>query len=280
MFSLRSMNKKAPAIKSGKKKAKMTTLDLENDDTDGEGEGDEGVEDGEKAAMAELDAQYRTCIKCGTAHLCKIDRAGNHVHLSFNQRRAWAVSLVRQSVVPCDGYLICCSQACGTLKVTKMTPPQGGLFQMFHKNDSAPATAQAAYPQPQWYPPPSGYGVPGYPGYPQPPLLPQFAPPLPPPVPPMMSSDPVEEDGITYPSITAFIEALITKAPQRHGLREVSETLDALRFYQIDEITALTTEELGSDKFGNIVLGDAQYLLKQVGSEVKRLEKLARRARR
>jgi hypothetical protein len=96
----------------------------------------------------------------------------------------------------------------------------------------------------------------------------------------MMSSDPVEEDGITYPSITAFIEALITKAPQRHGLREVSETLDALRFYQIDEITALTTEELGSDKFGNIVLGDAQYLLKQVGSEVKRLEKLARRARR
>jgi hypothetical protein len=62
--------------------------------------------------MAELDAQYRTCIKCGTAHLCKIDWVGNHVHLSFNQRQAWAVSLVRQSVVPCDGYLICCSQAC------------------------------------------------------------------------------------------------------------------------------------------------------------------------
>jgi hypothetical protein len=44
--------------------------------------------------MTDLDAAYRTCVKCGTAHLCKIDRAGNHVHLTFPQRRAWAVSLV------------------------------------------------------------------------------------------------------------------------------------------------------------------------------------------
>jgi hypothetical protein len=87
------MNKKAPAVKKGVKKGKMTAIDLENDDTDGDGEGDEGVEDAEKKAMADLDAAYRTCVKCGTAHLCKIDRAGNHVHLTFSQRRAWAVSL-------------------------------------------------------------------------------------------------------------------------------------------------------------------------------------------
>jgi hypothetical protein len=96
----------------------------------------------------------------------------------------------------------------------------------------------------------------------------------------MMSSDPVKEDGITYLSIITFIEALIAKAPQRHGLREVGETLDSLRFYQIDEITALTTEERGVENFGNVVLGDAQYLLRQVGNEVKRLQKLARHAGR
>jgi hypothetical protein len=94
------MNKKAPTVKKGTKKGgKMTTIDLDNDDTDGDGDGDEEVEDAEKKAMAELDAEYRTCVKCGTAHLCKIDRAGNHVHLTFPQRRAWTVSLVHGSAI-------------------------------------------------------------------------------------------------------------------------------------------------------------------------------------
>ncbi|KAJ7816281.1 hypothetical protein B0H14DRAFT_3148669 [Mycena olivaceomarginata] len=261
MFSLRSMNKKAPAVKKGVKKGKMTAIDLENDDMDGDGEGDEGVEDAEKKAMADLDAAYRTCVKCGTAHLCKIDRAGNHVHLTFSQRRAWA--------------------ACGTNKVTKLTPPEGGLFHMFHSNNGPPAAAQTSYPHSQWHqlPPmqPGGFAVPGYPGYLQAPLFPQF-----PPTPaqqPMMSSDPIEPDGITYPSVIDFIEALIMKAPQRIALRDVGETLDSLHFFEINEITTLTAQELGTEKFGSVVLGDAQYLLKQVQSEVKRLEKQAKRAR-
>ncbi|KAF8161921.1 hypothetical protein K438DRAFT_1985443 [Mycena galopus ATCC 62051] len=267
MFSLRSMHKKVPAIKKGTKKGKMTTIDLENNDTDGDDEGDEGVEDAEKKAMAELDAEYRTCVKCGTTQLCKIDRAGNHVHLTFPQRRAWAVSL-----------------ACGTHKVTKVTPPQGGLFQMFHNNrynDGPPAAAPAAYPHSPWYQLPpghsTGYGIPAYTGYPQPPLIPQF-----PPAParqPMMSSDPVEEDGISYPSVITFIETLIDKAPLRVGLHAVGETLDSLHFFEINEITTLTTQELGTEKFGSVVLGDAQFLLKQAGMEVKRLEKQARCAR-
>ncbi|KAJ7819130.1 hypothetical protein B0H14DRAFT_2600852 [Mycena olivaceomarginata] len=252
MFSLRSMNKKAPAVKKGTKKG------------DGDGDGNEGVEDAEKKAMAELDAEYRTCVKCGTAHLCKIDRAGNHVHLTFPQRRAWAVSL-----------------ACGTHKVTKLTPPQGGLFQMFHNNNSfngPPAAAPTAYPPPPWYqlPPghPGGYGMTGYPavGYAQPPPLPPVAARQ-----PMMSSDPIEEDAILYPSVIAFIESLITKAPKRVGLRAVGETLDSLHFFEINEIITLTAQELGTEKFGNVVLGDAQHLLKQAASEVKRLEKQAKR---
>jgi hypothetical protein len=93
----------------------------------------------------------------------------------------------------------------------------------------------------------------------------------------MMSSDPIEEDGILYPSIIAFIESLITKAPQRVGLRAVGETLDSLHFFEINEIITLTAQELGTEKFGNVVLGDAQHLLKQAASEVKRLEKQAKR---
>ncbi|KAF7377159.1 hypothetical protein MSAN_00135100 [Mycena sanguinolenta] len=243
MFSLRGMNKKAPAIKKGVKKGKMTIIDLDNEDTDGDAEGDEGIEDAEKTAMADLDAAYRTV---------------GHGPL------AW--------------------QACGTNKVTKLTPPEGGLFHMFHgnnSNDGPPASAQPSYPHSQWHqlPPmqPGGYAVPGYPGYLQAPLFPH-----PPPTParqPMMSSDPIEPDGIIYPSVIDFIETLITKAPQRIALRGVGETLDSLHFFEINEITSLTTQELGTEKFGSVVLGDAQYLLKQVQSEVKRLEKQARRGR-
>ncbi|KAJ7923174.1 hypothetical protein B0H13DRAFT_2316706 [Mycena leptocephala] len=257
--------KKAPAVKKGTKKGgKMTTIDLDNDDTDGDG--DDGVEDAEKKAMAELDAEHRTCVKCSTAHLCKIDRAGNHVHLTFPQRRAWAVSL-----------------ACGAHKVTKSTPPQGGLFQMFHNNNSfngPPAAAPTAYLPPPWYqlPPghPGGYGMTGYPavGYAQPPPLPPVAARQ-----PMMSSDPIEEDAILYPSVIAFIESLITKAPKRVGLRAVGYTLDSLHFFEINELIALTAQELGTEKFGNVMLGDAQYLLKQAASEVQRLEKQAKRTR-
>ncbi|KAJ7849668.1 hypothetical protein B0H14DRAFT_865942 [Mycena olivaceomarginata] len=97
--------------------------------------------------------------------------------------------------------------------------------------------------------------------------------------PPMPSSDPADDSGVMYLSITTFIETLIAKVPQHHSLREVADTLDSLHFYEINEIATLTAAELGSEKFGNAVLGDAQYLLMQVGKEVKRLEKLARCAR-
>ncbi|KAJ7832404.1 hypothetical protein B0H14DRAFT_2592071 [Mycena olivaceomarginata] len=250
MFSLRGAIKKAPAIKKGVKKGKMTTIDLENDDTDGGDEGDEGIEDAEKKAMADLDAAYRTC------------------------RRAWAVSLVSHLAFARVRHA----------KVTKLTPPEGGLFHMFHNNNSnngPPAAYQTPYPHSQWQqlPPmqPGGYGIPGYPGFPMPPLFPQF-----PPAPtrqPMMSSDPIEEDGISYPSIIDFVETLITKAPQRFGLRDVGETFDSLHFFQINEITSLTAQELGTEKFGSVLLGDAQFLLKDATAEVKRLEKQAKRAR-
>jgi hypothetical protein len=153
---------------------------------------------------------------------------------------------------------------------------------MFHNNtaNNGPlAAAHNAYPNPQWYhlPPMQPVGG-GYPGYLQAPPFPQF-----PPTParqPMMSSDPIEPDGIAYPSIIDFIETLIGNAPQRVTLWAVGEMLDSLRFYEINEIITLTTQDLGTDKFGCVVSGDAQYLLAQVQREVKRLEKQAKHARR
>ncbi|KAF8188188.1 hypothetical protein K438DRAFT_979548 [Mycena galopus ATCC 62051] len=93
MLSLRAMIKKKKPTATTKKKGKMTIMDLNNDDSVGEDDDDEGVADGEKKAMAELDAEYRKCMRCGPTYVCKIDRSGVHVHLSFNQCHAWAVSL-------------------------------------------------------------------------------------------------------------------------------------------------------------------------------------------
>jgi hypothetical protein len=92
-----------------------------------------------------------------------------------------------------------------------------------------------------------------------------------------MSSDP-SDDADAYPLIVDFIETLIDKVPQRQSLREAGQNLRALAYYGIDEITTLTVDEFGIDKFGNILRGDAEYLLGQVRREVKRLDKVARRA--
>ncbi|KAF8160542.1 hypothetical protein K438DRAFT_1985644 [Mycena galopus ATCC 62051] len=260
MLSLRATTKKKPAV-STKKKGKMAIMDLNNADSAGEDDEDEGIADGEKKAMVELDAEYRKCMRCGSAYVCKIDRSGQHVHLSFNQRRAWAVSL-----------------ACGTNNVTKTTPPQGGLFVMFHRKAKEGPTPGPAGPPAQYNP---------YFPYPMPPLFPQYhqhGPPTPqlpsgPAIHPQLSSDPPEEN-VSYPSIIDFVAMLIQAVPQRAELRTVGETLDSLHFYQIDEIVSLTVDDLGTERFGFVVPGDATYLLERARKEVKRLDKLARRARR
>jgi hypothetical protein len=84
------MTKKKPT--ASKKKGKTTIMDLNNNES--ADENDTGMEDGEKKAMAELDTKYRKCMCCGPEYVCEIDRGDEHVHLSFNQRCAWAVSLV------------------------------------------------------------------------------------------------------------------------------------------------------------------------------------------
>ncbi|KAJ7016068.1 hypothetical protein C8F04DRAFT_1203446 [Mycena alexandri] len=267
MFSIRAKNKKKPAATKSKKKGPMTALDLDNDESEPDEEDDRGIVDEERKAMADLDSEYRKCARCGPTLLCKVDRGGKHVHLTFPQRRAWA--------------------AFGTHNVTKSTPPKSELFSMFHKKvngNASPVPPPIAAPFPPhpafpWYPPmpPAGYGMPGFPGYPQTPVAP-VAPPAHALL-PMLSSDAADDFGPSYPSITDFIEMLIVKTPQRHSLRDVAETLDSLHFFDINEIVHLTANDLGDTKFGSVILGDAQFLVKEVAKEVKRLDKVAKRAR-
>ncbi|KAJ7923950.1 hypothetical protein B0H13DRAFT_2399012 [Mycena leptocephala] len=231
MVSLRAKNKKkAPVTKTGKGKGKLTVMDLDHNESAGEDDDDEDVEAGEKKALSELDAEYRKCIRCGPSVMCKIDRGGNHVSLSFPQRRAWAVSL-----------------ACGTKGVTKTTPPDAGALFISVLPSDAPCRLRYArlpnariYAHARWS---SSYAS------------------------PVMSSDP-PDDADAYPLIVDFIETLIAKVPQRQSLREAGQNLRALAYYGIDEITTLTVDEFGTDKFGNILRGDAEYLLRQVKKEL------------
>ncbi|KAJ7318334.1 hypothetical protein DFH08DRAFT_819941 [Mycena albidolilacea] len=226
MIPLRAKNKKkAPAPTTGKGKRKLTVMELDNNDEEGKNDDDEDVEAGKKKALADLDAVYCTCVRCGPTVLCKIDRRGNHIHLSFPQRHAWAY-------VP------------------------------WAKAPTFPPIPIQPHPQYPYFPPmpPMGYGLTGFPGYMPAPAL-------------TLSCQVI--CLMTYPLIIDFIETLITKVPQRQSLQEAGLNLHTLHYYGIDEITTL----FGTDKFGNVLRGDAEYLLGQLRKEVKRLDKVVHRAR-
>jgi hypothetical protein len=96
MNSLRAhtVTKKKP-VKTSKGK-KIALLDLDNsDDEDDIGE-DEAMAEKEKKALEQLEKALGDCQKCGPSKLCKIDKNGQHINLTFNQRRGWSVALVNE----------------------------------------------------------------------------------------------------------------------------------------------------------------------------------------
>ncbi|KAF8206743.1 hypothetical protein K438DRAFT_1756100 [Mycena galopus ATCC 62051] len=212
-------NKKKTPAKNGKGKVKMTVMDLDNNDSEeGEHDNDEDVAAGENKALIEFETEYRKCC-------CKIVRHGNHVHLTFPQRRAWAVSL-----------------ACGTHKVTNQ--PGRAVQHVPRKGPggSQPScrTPHSQYP---WLPPmaPVGYGFPSWQMPGAQPAPPHHA---------VMSSDPPDNAGSTprFPSGTPF------GRPGKHST--LSTTLASTRL-------RLSPGELRTDKFGSVLRGDAEYLLAQ-----------------
>lgn len=91
MQSLRAhtLTKKKPV-----KGKKIALLDLDNSDTDAEDGDDEAMAEKERKALEQLEKVLGDCQKCGPSKLCKVNKSGQHVNLTFNQRRGWSVALV------------------------------------------------------------------------------------------------------------------------------------------------------------------------------------------
>lgn len=70
-------------------------MDLDNRDSENDEAEDEGMAEKERRALEQIERTLSNCQKCGPSKLCKINRSGQHVNLTFNQRRGWSVALVR-----------------------------------------------------------------------------------------------------------------------------------------------------------------------------------------
>jgi hypothetical protein len=76
-----AMTKKKPS-----KGKKTMLLDLDNGDGDDDENADKGMAEKERKALEKLEKVLGDCQKYGPTKLCKINRDGQHVHLTFNQR--------------------------------------------------------------------------------------------------------------------------------------------------------------------------------------------------
>jgi len=80
------------------KSKKMALMDL-NGDSDDDNH-DDGTMEREKQALEQLERAMTKCQLCGPGKFCKISKAGDHVNLTWNQRRAWSIALV------CSLYIV------------------------------------------------------------------------------------------------------------------------------------------------------------------------------
>jgi hypothetical protein len=78
-------------------------MNLDNDE-DEEAVADE-LKEQEEVCLLQLEKALSQCAKCGNEKWCKINKMGNHVHLTFQQLRAWALSLVSFPDLPQVLYL-------------------------------------------------------------------------------------------------------------------------------------------------------------------------------
>jgi hypothetical protein len=83
---------KAVVVTKGKKKPVVLDLDHKEDEED---EGDDGTMEKEKKFLEQLQRALGGCQLCGPSKLCKINRNGEHINLTFNQLHRWAIALVK-----------------------------------------------------------------------------------------------------------------------------------------------------------------------------------------
>jgi hypothetical protein len=92
----------------------------------------------------------------------------------------------------------------------------------------------------------------------------------------LLSSDPPEDGFLEpYPEISTFLNRLATDNPRRK-LTNFIETFENHDYYTVDDIANVTLERLTSNPF-NMTPGNAEFLLKEIGKEVKRIHQIRRR---
>lgn len=92
--SLEAMGKKSgrsQTVGRSIKNKKMVLMDL-NGDSDDENH-DDGTMEREKQALEQLERALTRCQLCGPGKFCKISKTGDHVNLTWGQRRAWSIAL-------------------------------------------------------------------------------------------------------------------------------------------------------------------------------------------
>ncbi|KAI6137828.1 hypothetical protein BKA82DRAFT_36073 [Pisolithus tinctorius] len=263
MSTLRAMHGKKKPPGKGKN---PPLLDLDNDGSSADDEDSAAIEKENKSLM-ELEKSLKLCQRCGPSKYCKINRAGQHVNLTFNQHRGWALTLGHEM----HG-------------VTLKTPPKGDLFSEFHAPQSDKTSSTSATQMPLNSPYMSMYGWPPMP--PMPPMMPPWM--VPPvyqapatPVTPTMGEkrgelSPSELDHDTrptYPTIVDFLTKLDASFP-KHKLSVYIPQSEAMDFYNIDELRSLSEEQLMKD-FG-MSLGNSCFLLSEVAQAVRQVERKKR----
>jgi hypothetical protein len=76
-----------------------------HEDEDKDGIDHKTIEEAERIAHEKLEHYLSRCMKCGDSKFCKIDRGGNHVHLTFQQLSSWAAGLVSTCCILSPTYL-------------------------------------------------------------------------------------------------------------------------------------------------------------------------------
>ncbi|KIK80243.1 hypothetical protein PAXRUDRAFT_766474 [Paxillus rubicundulus Ve08.2h10] len=166
-------------------------LDLDNKDSSNDIE-DDRIAEKEKKALEESENVLWHCQLCGPSKLCKTDRTGQHINLTFQQFPSLSVRKTTE-----------------THGVTLKSPLKSDLFANFH--------SLSTMMHPTHFPYPYSMGPGGYGPWMQMPMTTtswMMAPNTPhTPIPQqhdkhMPSSDPPQKDQLCYPPISEFLDKL------------------------------------------------------------------------
>ncbi|KAL0056582.1 hypothetical protein AAF712_016813 [Marasmius tenuissimus] len=240
----------------------------------------------EKKCLEQLRKKLSECQLCGPEKCCKLSVArgpGNtvqHISLTHNMLSAWAGAL-----------------AIGTHGVTLTTPPRSELFAMFHHKraagtshwESAPGPTNPVTPTTSTNETLLGLLVGqllGNRSVNTPTVTQQTSGAQNTPQTPsrrggndanLLSSSPGTPSFYNpYPTIEFFFQLLGEAVPQRaQALAALAEALAAKDLYNINEIDKITEEDLvGKYKLSE---GNAQFVVKQVAKEIKRVRKTTKK---